>query len=333
MQLFIDTNIFLSFYHFKSDDLEELKKLNILLNMQEITLLLTDQVIDEFNRNREKKIMDAVRHLKDQHLNLKFPQLCKDYEEYQRLRDCQKEYEKEHSTLLAKISEDVKRKTLKADIIISDLFKSGKRIATTDYIISSARLRIETGNPPGKSGSLGDAINWEALLTDSLDEEDIYFITDDKDYSSCVDSETFNEFLLEEWKQKRGTKLLYFKQLSSLFKTSFPDIKLASELEKDLLIQELSNSENFMHTHRIAAKLNHYSDFTSAQANRIVEASLSNRQVCWIIEDKDIKQLLLRIVLGNESNIDKENLRAIKTSLKIEDAQNQRPFDPYDIPF
>ncbi|GAB4156281.1 MAG: hypothetical protein Fur0046_36220 [Cyanobacteria bacterium J069] len=118
MQLFIDTNIFLSFYHFKSDDLEELRKLNILIREQKIKLLLTDQIVDEFNRNRENKIADAIKHLREQRFNLQFPQLCKDYDEYQRLREHQKLYEREHTALLDKIYNDIKNKTLKADLII-----------------------------------------------------------------------------------------------------------------------------------------------------------------------------------------------------------------------
>ncbi len=42
MKPFIDTNIFLSFYHLTSEDLEELRKLSVLLDQKEVTLYLTD---------------------------------------------------------------------------------------------------------------------------------------------------------------------------------------------------------------------------------------------------------------------------------------------------
>jgi hypothetical protein len=61
MNLFIDTNIFLSFYHLSSDDLEELRKLGVLLDKKKVTLLLPKQVIDEYRRNREVKIADALK--------------------------------------------------------------------------------------------------------------------------------------------------------------------------------------------------------------------------------------------------------------------------------
>ena len=90
MNLFIDTNVFLSFYHLTSDDLEELNKLSVLLEQGQVSLFIPKQVITEFKRNRENKISAATKRLKDQKLNLQFPQLCKDYEEYTKLRELQK---------------------------------------------------------------------------------------------------------------------------------------------------------------------------------------------------------------------------------------------------
>ena len=163
MKLFIDTNIFLSFYHLTSEDLEELRKLAVLLDQKEVTLYVTDQVRAEFSRNRENKIADAVKRLTDQRLNLQFPQLCKDYAEYNELRELQRSYESAHSSLLEKIGRDVAEQTLKADKTIQELFTKATIIETTDTLVERARLRIQVGNPPGKEGSLGDAISWEAL--------------------------------------------------------------------------------------------------------------------------------------------------------------------------
>ena len=60
MNLFIDTNIFLSFYYLSSDDLEELNKLAVLLQQSEVTLFLTNQVVEEFRRNRENRLPAVV---------------------------------------------------------------------------------------------------------------------------------------------------------------------------------------------------------------------------------------------------------------------------------
>jgi len=45
MLMFIDTNVFLTFYHFSNDDLEELRKLRVLLEREEVVLYLPQQVV------------------------------------------------------------------------------------------------------------------------------------------------------------------------------------------------------------------------------------------------------------------------------------------------
>ncbi len=49
MNIFIDTNIFLSFFHFSSDDLEELKKLAVFLRRGKVRLWLPEQVVRNFS--------------------------------------------------------------------------------------------------------------------------------------------------------------------------------------------------------------------------------------------------------------------------------------------
>ena len=60
MNIFIDTNVYLSFYHLSSDDLEELKKLVVLAREGKVVLLLPEQVIDEFRRNRAANLRSVL---------------------------------------------------------------------------------------------------------------------------------------------------------------------------------------------------------------------------------------------------------------------------------
>jgi predicted nucleic acid-binding protein len=92
--LFIDTNVFLSFYHLSNDDLEEIHKLAVLIERKEIRLWLTEQVEDEFSRNREVKVYDAIKKLKEHKIKGAFPQFCKDYNEYEELKELQSNYGK-----------------------------------------------------------------------------------------------------------------------------------------------------------------------------------------------------------------------------------------------
>ncbi len=330
MNIFIDTNVFLSFYHLTNDDLEELRKLFVLLEKDEIALFLPSQVVDEFWRNRENKIAAAIKSLKEQKLNLQFPQLCKDYEEYPKLREYQKEYEKQHSILLKKITDDVESNTLKADEIIEELFDKATFIESSDEIISKARLRMDVGNPPGKDGSLGDAINWESLLTDVPKNEDLYFIADDKDYFSVLDENKPKEFLAYEWVEEKNSDIHFYRRLAPFFKEHYPDIKLASDIEKEINIRKFVTSRAFVTTHSAVEKLNKYEDFSVPQVSEIVNAALSNNQINWIIGDTDVHEFLTKILTIYKDNIEEDKLVLLSEELNkyIEDEETSS-----EIPF
>ncbi len=334
MHLFIDTNIFLAFYHLTSDDLEELRKLALLIDGEQVVLLLPDQVAAEFRRNRENKIADALKGLKEQRLNLQFPQICKDYPEYPDLRALQKQYEERHSALLDKVSHDISNSTLKADETIKELFAKAKRIESTPELVSRAKLRIAVGHPPGKDNSIGDAINWEALLDYMPPLTDLHFITDDRDYVSILDENRFKDFLFQEWAARtQDSKLHLYRRLSSFFKDYFPQIKLASELERELLIQKLASSPSFSRTHSAVARLSKHTQFTAAQRNDIVRAAVSNNQVSWIIDDDDVHQFLTAVTTGHEDEIEDallSELQELFAKWKVEEVSAN---DQEDIPF
>lgn len=315
MNIYIDTNIYLSFFHLTGEDLEELNKLVVLLKQKKVKLYLPQQTKDEFYRNREVKIADAIKRLKEQRLNLQFPAMCKDYKHYAKLRDLQKDYESQHADLLTDMLKDIDERKLKADTLIEQLFGLATLIDNDEDIVNAARLRMDVGNPPGKDRSLGDAINWESLLQAAKD-EDLYLITDDKDYCSPLNEERFSEYLAREWADRKKSEVKFYKRLSAFFKEQFPDIKLAAELEKDLLIERLAASGNFAATHFVVAKLGEYGDFTAAQANDIVKAAVSNNQVSWIAGDEDVNAFLTQVVAKHEADIDPASLAELKPLLK-----------------
>lgn len=319
MNLFIDTNIYLSFYHFSSDDLDELNKLAIIMAERKVTLYLPDQVLDEFQRNREVKISQSLKHLKTQKLNLQFPQLCKDYPEYKTMRDSQRQFDQAHSDLLKKLSYDITARTLKADKSIDMLFKQAKKISTTPGLIEKARLRVEIGKPPGKKGSLGDAINWESLLSE-VPSNELHFVSDDGDFCSAIDDNLFSEYLKTEWQNKKGTTLSFFKRLSQFFKDTLPDIKLSGELEKEILIRRLAASSSFSETHSVLAKLSSHTGFTNDQLNAILDAYVCNSQVHWILSDPDVRKFIDCIVVNNQSVLDPEKLRILNMLIAKEDS-------------
>ncbi len=312
MQLFIDTNILLSFYALNQEDLAELDKLIDAIERKQITLLLTDQLIDEFNRNREQRIDGAIKSLRTQTFNPQFPQICEDYPEIELLRDSLKQYERVHATLTGQILIDIKAKKLKADRIVQSLFSLGKKLAAHHNTLDRARFRMGVGNPPGKNNSLGDAINWECLLDETPVGEDLFFITGDKDYCSALNDDEFSDFLLNEWYSKKQTQIHFYKRLSGFCKERFPEIAIASVRDKEFLIRDLVTSQSIADTQKAIAKLSYYQEFTAAQVNTIVAAAISNRQVVWSIEDENVRSFLASVVKNNEQYLDAASLTSIQ---------------------
>ncbi|HVE89388.1 MAG TPA: PIN domain-containing protein [Burkholderiaceae bacterium] len=323
MHLFIDTNIYLSFLHYTSDELEELKKLPAVIRQKKVTLHLPEQVVDEFYRNRESKVADALKRLREQRLNPQLPQFCKEYSESNRLRDAQKAYDRAHSDLLRKVTEDALARNLRADAAIRELFDLADVVKSDDALVKRASLRAERGNPPGKTGSLGDAINWETLLQEVPKGNDLIIVTEDNDYASPLATESFSEYLRDEWKRLKAADVLYYRALSGFFRRHFPEIKLARDAEKDLLIADLANSGSFAYTHSIIAKLNQYEEFTAPQRDAIVAAAANNNQVGYIIADHDVKEFLTRAIIGHENKITDPGLAYVLEALReADEAEN-----------
>lgn len=318
MKLFIDTNVYLSFFHYTKNDVDELDKLAELINQGGIELLLPSQVYEEFYRNREAKISQAIKSLKDQNLNLQFPEITKEYAEYETLRELQREYDRNHATLLEKIREDAVQQNHKADKLIQKLFDLSTRIQTTDELIKLARDRVDIGNPPGKRGSLGDAINWESLLDFVPEGEDLFFVTEDGDFYSPLDNGEFNLFLKLEWKAKKESGLKYFKQISAFFKTYFDYIKLADEAVKNELIQQLAQSGSFSQTHSIVAKLSKYTEFSPTQLENIIDATLYNDQIHWIINDEDVEEFINNVLASSVGIVDFRKINKIRSFVENE---------------
>ena len=273
-----------------------------------IKLLITDQIKSEFWRNREFKICDTLKRLNGSVLDNQFPQICQDYQEYQELRNCLRGYEEQKNKILVKLDQEIVNKELGADKIINSLFSKAEEYITNSQQLDLARLRMEIGNPPGKKGSLGDAINWELLLGNIKNGEDLYFVSEDKDYCSPINEDALQDFLHCEWFNKKKSKIFFYRKLSDFFRDKFPNIKLASELEKELAIISLANSAGFRTTHMSIAKLSKYTDFTDQQVNDILLAAINNNQVYWIKDDDDVKGFLNGLINSRRDNIDQEVL-------------------------
>ena len=304
MNLFIDTNIFLHFYEYSGDDLDELRKLTVLIKNSDLKLFLPQQVIDEFKRQRDGTLAKCLNDFKRAKFETQFPQVTKHYDQYQKMREAIQVYDENKQALLKRLKDDIIKNKLKADDVIKGLFSKAKKIPLTDEVIQKAKLRFDLGNPPGKHKSYGDAINWITLLDEAPDFEPFVFISDDNDFYSEFDNKLFNPYLFEEWNKKKISELKHFKNLTDFFRENYPEIKLADELEKNLLIEKFAASGTFATTHSLLNRLAEINDFTREQVNDILLAAVSNSQIYWIASDEDINDNLTKIIVKHTDLID-----------------------------
>ena len=96
---------------------------------------------------------------------------------YPALRAAQRDYERNHGLLVTELTNAAHTRQLKADKVINELFSVGTSYSMENSIVASAQIRMSLGNPPGKNGSLGDAVNWETLLKMIPSKEDLFFIS------------------------------------------------------------------------------------------------------------------------------------------------------------
>lgn len=284
INVFIDTNIFLNFYHFSNEDLDNLSDLLKLIEVEKVNLYVTGQVIDEYNRNRETKIHDAIKRLNSNDIKSELPQMCLDYPEVKDLKNAERIFKEKKKLLISKVSADIASKSLKADKVIKQLFGKAKLIPITETIHKIAKKRIERGNPPGKNGSLGDAINWESLLANFHGFEDFHFVSGDFDYSSPINENELLDFLKDEWVRIIGPNIFYHRTFYQFLKVTFPDIKLITEEIKNSKIEAFRLSPSFDAARARLAELYKINDFTDDQIGKIIEASISNTQIYWAHE-------------------------------------------------
>ena len=207
--VFIDTNIWLSLYHFTNDDLSEFEKLKDMVG-ESINLIIPKQVYDEIKRNRESKIMDALKNFELK--APKFPVFCKGYDEFEPLRKDLYSIVNMFNSFKHKIETDITSEELPADKTLRSFFSNIDLIPCDDYV-NKACIRYGIGNPPGKDNKYGDAIIWECILDNVPIGEDLYFISADKDYRSLISDGNMNPFLLKEWEDKKESKLYFYSAL------------------------------------------------------------------------------------------------------------------------
>ena len=304
MHVFIDTNILLNFFHFSKDDLDALGNVFASHKHGAATVHLTRQVCDEFRRNRENKIKDALKRFTDIKLAAQLPSFMKGYEEYESIRKLSADLQTQVKSIRAKVDEDILGERLLADRLISDIFSRSKIIELTADIYAKATMRAAIGNPPGKSGSIGDSINWTTLLENVPSKQPLHVISEDGDFYSVLNNEdAVHPFLAEEWQRIKGSQLFVYRTLTAFMKDQFDGVAFTFDSEKEALIDQLSTASSFSSTHQYIAKLEAYSYFSLKEIERILAAAVDNDQFYRIRKDPDVSDFLNRVAVPRLSSI------------------------------
>ena len=290
MSLFLDANAYLNLYRLSDDDLGELEKLVAAVEAGRTLLYLTEQVQNEFARNRARTISDSLDRVEGAKLPTSFPRLITNLPGYAPLRSTLDEFEAQRKELVAEAQELARKVDLQADRLIGTLFKIATSIPLTDEVVTAARKRHDLGNPPGKKDSMGDAVNWESLMASVPHGEDLVVVTGDSDFASKLDEASIDEFLGAEWREQKSAEVSLQRTLSSLFKTYYPEIRLAADFERERAIDSLIASPDFRSTHLAIQTLSDFPEFNREQVRALADAALANSQVHRILSDRDVRE-------------------------------------------
>jgi hypothetical protein len=288
LQVFIDTNVYLTFYSLASEDLEELRKLHAAVENGALRLFVPDQVRDEIERNRETRFLESLEHVRVMRPKGGLPQMARDLPDSRTFQATLKEFGEQLNELEGQLVQLFDSRELGADKVLEELLDTAESVPADDKIREAARERVEVGSPPGKKGSLGDAINWESLLV-AAEDGDLDIVTGDGDYTSGLSKDRVKPYLAKEWEAHKGGEVRLYRRISDFLKEHFPDIKVATELEKEIRIQALVDSASFDATHRALSRLRQYTEYTPQQAADLLEAALTNSQIRWIAGDSDVR--------------------------------------------
>ncbi|USX25622.1 PIN domain-containing protein [Oxalobacteraceae bacterium OTU3CINTB1] len=223
IQLFVDTNIYLNFYHFSNDDVDSLRLLKNKVNSGEVVLHLPKHVINEWERNRESKLKIAASEFSKSALQAQIPRHMMTLAMAKQYSDAIDVAKKARDRLIAEATASALTYELEVDIELKSLFAVAALYQEDDDVYARGKMRADKGNPPGKAGSVGDQYNWEMLL-EKVESEDLFIISKDGDYVSPLQGPDSNgrphpnSFLQNEWKIRKNSSLQVFDSIKAFLK-------------------------------------------------------------------------------------------------------------------
>lgn len=249
--IFIDTNIFLDFYRFSSDS-SGIMLLNRLLQIKD-KIILTNQVIMEFKKNRQNVMMESYKQMIGPDWSgLKWPLFISQPSTIRKVKSYKKEILDLQNDLKNQIVKSIRNPRDNDEIFreLDKLFNSaGKNFVNEKYnnlnnINTLALARFQRGYPPKKEkdNSCGDAINWECIIDRAkIEQKDVILVTRDSDYGVNIENYSVtNDWLLAEFKSRVNPEkhIAIEKKLSTALRTLGEEISEKEEKDEIELLEK-----------------------------------------------------------------------------------------------
>jgi hypothetical protein len=303
--MFLDTNLFLRFYEATASHLGAFDEL--LTNAKSV--VLTDQVVDEFNRNRLNKLGTALKAFKDGSRGSADTAVVRALPSYEALVKAREEYQR-RATVVERAIEALMQDRMKDPIAtrFDQLHEQCRdTYAVSKKAIKRAQRRKLLGNPPTSSkNTIGDEVNWEALL-ESCDHELVI----------CSEDGTFtaNEgFLKDEY--ARRTK----RQLKAVCKTFAEALKLVGQPPSEELVKQEESLEKDIRQRRVLEPMSAADRFRFMMRRAVSDddEDLIEYAARMLLADSAIKSRFLQVTKQAEADVD----RAIERSTTEVEPQN-----------
>ncbi len=221
-------------YSYSDDHPLFLKDIIRYIKEGKIKLLITQQLVDEFYRNREGKLAPSLKTIEElKKIKFRVPAFCANVRLIKSIRTKYNSIRELSTKAYEKLVRDSLNERLEVDKLFKKIFKKSETIPISKTVLAKAKERFDIGNPPGKDSSYGDAIDWEILLEKVPEKEDLYFITVDGDFLSKISDDEFSNFLRWEWKKKKSSEIKLYKSISRFLKDEFEDKKITKEQIKE----------------------------------------------------------------------------------------------------
>lgn len=207
-KIFIDTNIFLDLY---GSNINSLTIFDNDLAKLKGHLIITDQVFDEFIRNRDKRLLELINNFQKNNLKIHTSAIIKTLHDFHEFEEIKSKFARINEKIVKELQE-MKQDKEKDPVFTSflNLYYNSEvtKLNRNDEIIKKAHCRKLLGNPPSgnKQNTIGDEVNWETILSKLND--DLIIITADKTYEEHI------TFLKNEFELKIKKKLYVDKNIS-----------------------------------------------------------------------------------------------------------------------